>query len=149
MGSALDEDELAARDRLVGAPAADLERDLPSASPAGPTWGRDLREVVAEVRAAEGGDAVERSLGGGEGRDVARVEALGLGDQVLLVARSEKAGGELVEERDAVALDAGLEARDVLVAEAAVRVVVGLQEVGRNRCGEYGLGDAVAAVGPM
>lgn len=75
----LDEREGAARDRLVGSLAGDLERHDP-VRVAVEDKGRhgDLREVVPEVGAPERSVAVERALRRGERRDVAVVEPDGL-----------------------------------------------------------------------
>src|SRR5680860_129472 len=114
---ALDERQLAPFDRPVGTLAAHLERD-DGVSVAVDDERRhvDLIEVFAKVGATEGGDAVEGSLGRGEGCDVARVEPLGLADEIATLAGGEEVLSEPVEERNPVPTHAFLELLDGRVA---------------------------------
>jgi len=71
-GGGINEDELAAGDRLVGALAARLEgHDGVAVAVDEERRHRERRQVGPKIGASEGGDAVERGLGRGERPDVA------------------------------------------------------------------------------
>jgi hypothetical protein len=121
--AAFDEGELASRNGFVRTLAADLEGDdAIGVAVNDQCWDFDCGEVAAEVVARERGNTVERARGRGESGDVAVVDPEWLADQVNLLAGGEEALRELVDKADAVALHAGLEARDCGVVESAVGV---------------------------
>ena len=143
----IDDHELGAVDGLGGALAGDLEgHDRVGVAMDDEGGHGDALEVVAEVGAAEGVDAADQRLVARGTGDRQPLLALLLGHLQLLAGR-EEVGAEPVEEALAVLPSALLQSLGVLLAEAAVGVVVGLQQVRRHSAGEHGRPDPVLTVG--
>src|SRR5882724_10459244 len=144
--STFDEHELAPLDRFVRALSARFERDdRVGVAVDDQRRDGDLLQVGAEIRAAERGDAVQRSFGRGKRSDVARVDPLLLAD-LQLAACAEEAPGEVVDERDPIALHPVLELRDGRLVERAFGIVLRLVKVWRHSGSQHGLRDAAGPV---
>src|SRR2546423_4905609 len=131
--STFDEHELAALDRLVRAFSARFEwDDRVGVAVDDQRRDDDLLQIAAEVSAAERGDAVQRSFGRGKGSDVACVDTLLFAD-LQLAACGEETPGELVDERDPIALHAVLELPDGRLVKRAFGIVLRLVEVWWHR----------------